>query len=229
MCLSPTALRFTLGTQRPQFTLLSSSSLDLLPSKHSQKRQMCMCAEVSRVCTPHYILINQCAASHNYLRTRMLQAGHPDSSSLSSGRTPGGPTGHTKVAEIQWDLGQTLPFLTPNMDKKCNHHQANPQCTLLCLVWSIVCSCVYAVCVYVFEVKARCHSVILQLTFWPLVDSVYQLGSSAWQGSSMTLPVLGLQTGFCVGSRFRIQASTSLAEPSPTSSIRATSVTKSLK
>lgn len=151
MCLSPTALRFTLGTQRPQFTLLLSSSLDLLPSKHSQKRQMCVCAEVSSVCTPHYILINQCAASHNYLRTRTSQAGHPDSSSLSSGRTPGGPTGHTKVTEIQWDLGQTLPLLTLNMDKKCN----TPTTRLIHNVLSCVCVvyrvflCVCCLCVRV--------------------------------------------------------------------------------
>lgn len=132
---------------------LSSNSLDSLPSKHSQKRQMFVCAEVSSVCMLHYTLINECGASYNYLRTRTSQAGYPDSSSLSSGRTHGGPTGHTKVTEIQWDLGQTLPLLTPNMDKTCK--TPTTMCSLVS-VRSIMCSCVHVVCVDVFEVKARC-------------------------------------------------------------------------
>lgn len=114
---------------------LSSNSLDSLPSEHSQKRQMFMCAEVSSVCMLHYTLINECGASYNYLRTCTSQARYPDSSSLSLGRTHGGPTGHTKVTEIQWDLGQTLPLLTPNMDKTCK----TPTTKLIHNVLSCVC------------------------------------------------------------------------------------------
>lgn len=65
------------------------------------------------------------------------------------GELLGGPMGHTKVAEIQWDLDQTLPLLTLNMDKKCNTpttkliHNVLSLCGLSCVPVCMlsVCTC----------------------------------------------------------------------------------------